>query len=191
MIKILAFAGSSRKDSVNKKLVKIASQGTKEVGAEVTIIDLADYPMPIYNGDLEAKEGLPEFAKSFKNILTEHDGILIASPEYNSSFSALLKNAIDWASRSESADEPRLSAYQNKFAAIMCATPGGSGGMKGLMMLRLQLEHIGVIVIPNQQSISQAHKAFDEDGNLIDDAKQTAIKSTGSDLVNMLKKIKS
>ncbi|MFK8066625.1 MAG: NADPH-dependent FMN reductase [Gammaproteobacteria bacterium] len=189
MIKILAFSGSSRKDSVNKKMVKIAAQGAEEAGAEVTYIDLADYPMPIYNGDLEDAEGLPKGAQKFKKILTDHDGVLISTPEYNSSFPALLKNAIDWASRSESADETRLSAYQNKIAAIMCATPGGSGGMKGLMMLRLQLEHIGVIVLPNQQSISQAFNAFDEQGNLIDSKKQIAVKKIGADLVNLVNKI--
>ncbi len=186
MIKILAFSGSSRKDSVNKKMVKIAAQGVEKAGTEVTYIDLADYPMPIYNGDLEESEGLPKPAREFKKILTEHNGILISTPEYNSNFPALLKNAIDWASRSESADETRLSAYQNKFAAIMCATPGGSGGMKGLMMLRLQLEHIGVIVLPNQQSLSQAHQAFDEQGNLVDSKKQRAVKKVGSDLANIL-----
>lgn len=189
MNKILAFAGSSRKDSVNKKLVIIAAKGAEKAGAEVTIIDLLDYPMPIYNGDLEDKDGLPEHAKSFKQILTDHDGLLIASPEYNSSFPALLKNAIDWASRSESAEELRLSAYQNKIAAIMCATPGGSGGMKGLLFLRLQLEYLGTIVLPNQQSVSQAHNAFDDQGDLIDENKQKAVKSVGADLANTLVKM--
>ncbi len=189
MNKILAFAASSRKDSLNKKLIRVAVEGAEEAGAEVTLIDLLDYPMPIYNGDLEDKDGLPEHAKSFKQILTDHDGILIASPEYNSAFPALLKNAIDWASRSESADEPRLSAYQNKIAGIMCATPGGSGGMKGLLFLRLQLEYIGVIVLPNQQSVSQAHNAFDDQGDLIDENKQKAVKSVGADLANTLVKM--
>lgn len=189
MNKILAFAGSSRKDSVNKKMLKIAAVGAEEAGAQVTIIDLIDYPMPIYNGDLETKEGLPEHAKAFKQLLLEHDGILIASPEYNSGFPALLKNTIDWASRSESPDEGGLSAYQNKIAAIMCATPGGSGGMKGLLFLRLQLEYLGMIVVPNQQSVSQAHQAFNEQGELIDPAKQKAVKSVGADLANTLLKM--
>ncbi len=191
MNKILAFAASSRKDSLNKKLIRVAVEGAEEAAAEVTLIDLLDYPMPIYNGDLEDKDGLPENAKSFKQILTDHDGILIASPEYNSSFPALLKNAIDWASRSESPDEPRLSAYQNKIAAIMCATPGGSGGMKGLLFLRLQLEYLGMIVLPNQQSVSQAHNAFDDQGDLIDENKQKAVKSVGADLANTLVKMNS
>ncbi len=189
MNKILAFAGSSRIDSVNKKLIKIAVQGAQEAGAEVTLIDLLDYPMPIYNGDLEDKDGLPEHARTFKKLLTSHDGILIASPEYNSTFPALLKNAIDWASRAESPDEPRLSAFRNKIAGIMCATPGGSGGMKGLLFLRLQLEYIGVIVLPNQQSVSNAYHAFDDQENLIDESKQKAVKSVGADLAKTLSKM--
>ena len=189
MNKILAFAGSSRINSINKKLVKVAAKGAEEAGAEVTLIDLLDYPMPIYNGDLEDKDGLPEHAKSFKQILTNHDGILIASPEYNSAFPALLKNAIDWASRAESPDEPRLSAYRNKVAGIMCATPGGSGGMKGLLFLRLQLEYLGMIVIPNQQSISQAYQAFNDQDELLNQNDQNAVKSVGTDLANTLDKM--
>ncbi len=189
MNKILAFAGSSRIHSYNKKLVRIAAQGAEEAGAEVTLIDLLDYPMPIYNGDLEEKDGLPETAKAFKQLLTEHDGVLIASPEYNSAFPPLLKNAIDWASRAESPDEPRLSAYRNKIGAILCATPGGTGGMKGLLLLRLQLEYIGVMVIPNQQSVSHAHQAFDDEGRLIDGQKHEAVKGVGADLARTLMKI--
>lgn len=189
MNKILAFSGSSRKDSFNKKMLKIAAAGAEAAGAEVTVIDLADFPMPIYNGDLEDNEGMPEHAQAFKKLLTEHDGLLIASPEYNSSFPALLKNAIDWASRSESPDEGGLSAYQNKIAAIMCATPGGSGGMKALLFLRLQLEYLSMIVLPNQQSLSQAHQAFDESDDLVEENKAAAVKSVGADLANALLKM--
>lgn len=189
MNKILAFAGSSRKDSFNKKLIRIAVDGAKEAGAEVTLIDLLDYPMPIYNGDLEEQEGIPQHARSFKQILTDHDGILIATPEYNSAFPPLLKNAIDWASRSESVNEPRLSAYQGKLAAIMSATPGMGGGMKSMLFLRLQLEYIGVIVLPNQQSVSKAHQAFDNQGHLLDEKKHNAVKSVGADLAAALVKM--
>ncbi|NOT85612.1 MAG: NAD(P)H-dependent oxidoreductase, partial [Methylococcaceae bacterium] len=102
MIKILAFAGSARKDSFNQKLVNIAARGAESVGAAVTVLTLADFEMPLYNADFEASFGLPEKAKAFKQLLIEHDGFLIASPEYNSAFSPLLKNVIDWASRAES-----------------------------------------------------------------------------------------
>lgn len=189
MTKILAFSGSSRRDSFNKKLVQIAAEGAKAAGANVTLIDLADYPMPIYNGDLEAEQGLPEAAKAFKQLLIDHDGLLIASPEYNSSFPALLKNAIDWASRAESPDEGRLIAYQGKMAGLMCATPGGLGGTKGLTMLRLQLEYIGVMVLPHQESVSVAHKAFDENGALLDSDKSDAVKQVGAELASALSKL--
>ena len=98
--KILAFAGSTRTDSFNKKLVKIAAQGARAAGAEATFIDLRDFAMPLFDEDLEANEGLPRGARQFKDLLLAHDGLLIASPEYNSSLTAVLKNAIDWASRS-------------------------------------------------------------------------------------------
>ena len=102
MLKILAFAGSSRKESFNKKLLKIAVLGVKEQGGYVTLIDLVDYPMPIFNQDLEQEQGIPENARKLKQLMVEHNAFIIASPEYNSTFSPLLKNVIDWASRAES-----------------------------------------------------------------------------------------
>ena len=175
MPKLLAFAGSSRKDSFNKRLVKIAASGAESAGATVTVIDLADFPMPIFNEDLESTKGMPDKAREFKNHLIEHDGFLIASPEYNSSLSALLKNAIDWASRSETDNEAPLVAYRGKVAAIMAASPGGLGGIRGLVFLRMLLGNIGVFVLPDQQVIPQAFKAFGDDGLLVDAKQQRAI----------------
>ena len=133
MSKILAFAGSARKESFNKKLVNIAAIGARNDGADVTVVDLADYSMPIFNQDMENTDGMPEKASEFKKLLIEHDGFLIASPEYNSAFSALLKNTIDWASRKETEDEIPLEAYKGKVAVIMAASPGGLGGLRGLV----------------------------------------------------------
>ena len=99
MTKILAFAGSARKDSLNKKLLKIAAAGAQTAGADVTLVDLADFELPLFNQDLESEQGMPEKAGEFKRLMIAHDGFLIASPEYNSAFSPLLKNTIDWASR--------------------------------------------------------------------------------------------
>jgi chromate reductase len=182
MSKILAFAGSSRKESFNKKLIKIAAKGAEEAGAIVTVVDLADYPMPLFDQDLEANEGMPENARKFKKLLAEHDAIMIASPEYNSAFSPLLKNVIDWASRAESEDEPPLSAYQGKVAVIMSASPGGLGGSRGLVFLRMLLANMGVIVLPEQIAISGAFKAFNEDGSLSDDRSQKSVVGLGSKL---------
>ncbi len=180
--KILAFAGSSRKDSFNKKLLAIAASGAQEAGADVKLIDLSDYPMPLYNQDMEVENGIPENALKFKRLLIEHDAFIIASPEYNSAFSPLLKNTIDWASRAESDDEPPLVAYQGKMAVIMAASPGALGGLRGLVFLRMLLANIGVTVLPDQQTIPQAFKAFNDKGSLIDDRKQNNVINLGKKL---------
>src|ERR1700690_2177036 len=111
--KILAFAGSTRKESFNKKLVKVAADAARAAGAEVTYLDLKDIPMPLYDGDLETEQGLPENAKKFKAMLLAHDGLLISAPEYNSSISGVLKNAIDWASRPAPGEAP-LACFAGK-----------------------------------------------------------------------------
>ncbi len=186
--KILAFAGSTREASYNKKLVKIAAEGAKAAGAEVTYIDLRDLPMPIYDEDLEAQEGIPENARKFKELLKAHQGLLIAAPEYNSSITAVLKNAIDWASRPESG-EPMLAAFTGKVAAIMSASPGGLGGLRGLIHVRSILSSINVLVLPEQKAISSAFQAFDEEGKLKDPKQLEAIEQLGSKVATLLAKI--
>jgi len=189
-INILAFSGSSRRESFNKKLLAIAALGAEEGGANVTLIDLADYPMPVFNQDLEDEKGIPKNALEFKRLLTNHDAFIIASPEYNSSFSPLLKNVIDWASRTESDTEPPMEAYQGKMAAILAASPGALGGLRGLVCLRMLLSNLGVAVLPDQQTIPRADKAFNGDGLLIDDKKQNAVKALGRKLTLMAGKLK-
>ncbi len=191
VVKVLAFAGSSRKDSFNRKVLAIAAEGARQAGADVTLIDLADFPMPLFNQDDEAREGMPEQARRFKQLLIEHDAFLIASPEYNSAFSPLLKNVIDWASRAESNDEAPLLAYKGKYAAIMSASPGGLGGMRGLVFLRMLLANIGVTVLADQQTLSGAGKAFDEQGMLNDDAKRLAFANLGEKLVATVARLKA
>ena len=129
--KITAFAGSLRTGSFNKKLLALAAAAARTAGAEVTTVDLRDLALPLFDQDLEAASGLPEGAKKFKALLRASDGLLIASPEYNSSLTAVLKNAIDWASRAESDDEPPLAAYRGKTAALCSASPGALGGLRG------------------------------------------------------------
>ena len=191
MSKILAFSGSSRNGSWNQALVKIAAGSAKEAGAEVTVINLGDYPMPLFSQDLEAAEGMPEGAKAFKRLLIEHDGFLIASPEYNSAFSPLLKNAIDWASRAESDDEPPLAAYRGKHAAVMATSPGGLGGMRGLVFLRMLLGNIGVSVLPDQQAVPNAFEAFSGDGSLSDERLERKVRGLGRQLAELLAKLNS
>lgn len=186
--KILAFAGSTRQDSYNKKLVKIAVEGAKAAGAEVTYIDLRDLPMPLFDEDLEAQEGMPVNARKFKELLLAHQGLLIASPEYNSSITAVLKNAIDWASRTDPG-EPPLAAYNNKVAAIMSASPGALGGLRGLVHLRSLLGNINVLVLPDQKAIPKAFEVFDADGKLKDADQQKAVENIGAKLATVIGKL--
>ena len=186
--KILAFAGSARAGSFNKKLVKIAAAGATDAGTDVTIIDLHDFPMPLYDGDLEQKEGLPINARKIKEIMISHQGFLISSPEYNSSVTPLFKNTIDWASRQSEGEHP-LAAFQGKVAGIMSASPGGLGGLRGLVHVRSILGNIGVIVLPNQVAVAKVHEAFNEDGTLKDKKQEEQIKKIGSDLAKILLKL--
>lgn len=188
--KILAFAGSLRKDSFNKKVLKIAVQGVKEAGGEVTLIDLQEWSLPIFNQDEEAKFGIPQTAMKLKKLFREMDGLLIASPEYNSSITAVLKNTLDWVSRPHPEEKEYLECFTGKVAALVSASPGALGGLRGLVHLRSMLGNIGVIVLPNQQSISNAETAFDANGNLKDAKKQAAVLKVGKDLVEVLEKLK-
>ena len=188
--RILAFAGSLRKDSYNKKLVAIAAQGARDAGADVTLIDLADYPLPLFDEDCEREQGMPENGKKLKQLFLEHDGLLISSPEYNSGFSAVLKNAIDWVSRSAPGEKP-LSAYVGKTAALIAASPGGFGGLRGLVPLRMLRGNIQVLVIPDQIVIAQAHEAFALDGSLKDAGKQAGTIAIGRKLAETIVKLKT
>lgn len=183
IIKILAFSGSTRTKSLNKQLVKIAAIGAKKKGAQVTYIDLKDYPLPLYDEDIEMAQGIPESAVKLKKIFEDNDGFLIASPEYNSSYSAVLKNTIDWVSRPISKDDIPLSAFSGKFASIMSAAPGNLGGLRGLYQLRELLLNINITVLPQMQGISQSFNAFTKEGMLKDPKLSDAIEKLGSQTV--------
>ena len=187
--RILAFAGSLRKDSFNKKLVRVAAAGARAAGAEVTELDLSDHRLPVYDGDLEAAQGLPEGALRLKQMFVDHDGLLIAAPEYNSSITAALKNTIDWVSRPTTADEPPLSGFVGKVAALVAASPGALGGLRGLVHLRSILSSIRVIVLPDQKAVGRAHEAFDENGALKDPAQQEAVEKIGAELGRTLSRL--
>ena len=187
--KILAFAGSTRVDSFNKKLVRIAATGASDAGADVTVIDLLDFPMPLYDGDLEQREGLPLNARKLREMMAVNDGLLISSPEYNSSISGVLKNTIDWTSRQT--DEDRVDCFKGKIAGLMSASPGRLGGLRGLVHVRAILENMGVIVIPNQVAISQANEAFNLDGAMNNEKQEQQVRKIGSDLTGILLKLNS
>lgn len=182
--KILCFAGSLRKDSFNKKLAKLAATKAEAAQATVTYIDLKDYPMPIYDGDIEASEGIAENAKKLKALMKDHQGFIISCPEYNSSITPVLKNAIDWASRPLEG-EKNLECFKGKVVALFAASPGKLGGLRGLMTVRAILESIGVICIPDQFSVAMAQEAFDSDGNLKDQKQMAELERISKRLVEV------
>jgi len=185
---ILIFAGSTRTDSYNKKLVNVAVEYAKAAGINLTKIDLRDYPMPLYDGDLEDNEGIPENAMKFRALMKEHAGFLISCPEYNSSISAVLKNTIDWASRPIKGEE-NLICFKDKVITLMSASPGGLGGLRGLVTVRSIFGNIGSIVLPTQIAVPKAHEAFDSDGKMLDPKQQKSIEGLVSGLAEFIIKV--
>ena len=186
--RILAFSGSLRKGSFNQQVVNIAADGARKAGAEVTVIHLRDLPLPVYDGDLETESGLPENARTIKELMKAHQGFLIASPENNSTMSAALKNMIDWASRPDG-DETQLECFKDKTAVILAASPGALGGLRGLNHLRAVLTSIGVLVLPDQKALPKVHEALDGNGALTDAAQQSAVEELGAKLAGVLAKL--
>jgi chromate reductase, NAD(P)H dehydrogenase (quinone) len=183
--RVLVFAGSIRSGSLNRKLARAAAAALERQGLPVTLADLRDYPMPIYDGDLEASAGLPQPAKAFKELLRSHDALAMASPEYNGSFPALLKNAIDWATRAEPG-EPRLAAFQGKKVILMSASPSQYGGQRGLRHLRQLLEMIHLEVLPAQLTVGNATAAFDAEGKVVRPEDRAALDRLAEDLAHAL-----
>jgi chromate reductase, NAD(P)H dehydrogenase (quinone) len=182
--RILAFAGATRTHSWNKKLVRLGAESVRRAGGEVTLIDLRDVAMPLYDGDVEAQEGLPPGARELKRLMLDHHGFLISAPEYNSSISAVLKNAIDWVSR-PLPDEPPAPAFRGKVAGLLAASPGQLGGIRGLFTVRQVLTVLGTLVIPTQFGLARAREAFADDGGLKDPAHQKSVDGVAGELVRI------
>lgn len=172
--KILVFAGSAREASLNKKLARAAARAIDENGGEATFIDLRDFPMPIYEGDLEAREGMPAFARKLRELFVSHPAFLIVSPENNGTIPSLLKNAIDWLSRDVDG-RSGLEPYRGKVIALMAASPGAFGGVVCLTHLRHSLSKLLAHVIPDQFPLPKADQAFAEDGSLTQPWQQKAL----------------
>jgi NAD(P)H-dependent FMN reductase len=186
--KILAFAGSLRRDSLNKKVVRVAAEGARRAGAEVTLIDLKDFPMPIYDADQHEAEGFAEHANRFQQLLLAHDGLLISSPEYNGSLPGGMKNAIDWASRVNG--EIKLgAAFKGKVGGIMTASPGSFGGIRCLGHLRSVLSILLVHVLPEEYAVTFAGEAFDDAGNFKDAKMQHLIERHGANVAETIRKL--
>ncbi|HEY7670254.1 MAG TPA: NAD(P)H-dependent oxidoreductase [Hyphomicrobium sp.] len=176
--RLLFFAGSARAGSHNKKLARLGAKIAEANGIPATFLDLDDYPMPIYHGDLEASDGQPENAKKLKAVMEAHSGIFIASPEYNASITPLLKNSLDWVSHVRSEGEAPLQVYKTRVFALGSASPGGMGGLRSLITVRQVLElGLGALVLPDQFAVPRAHEAFGEDGHLKNKEAQETFKA--------------
>ena len=191
-MRLLFFAGSTREGSYNKKLARLAQHIATANGIEGVFVDLKDYPMPLYNGDLEVEQGPPQKAVEFKALLSEYQGVFIASPEYNSSVTPLLKNTIDWVTRVSAKGETGLEVYKTRVFAISGASPGYYGAMRSLLNLRQILAvGVGATVIPQQLALPRANDAFEEGGSLKDKAQQTMLKDVVEKLAIAAKRFHS
>lgn len=187
---ILVFAGSSRTGSLNTRLAHAAAAQLQQFDARVTQLSLADYPMPLYDGDLEKRDGMPEHARRLRALFEAADGFLIVSPEHNAGISALLKNSIDWISR-ELDGQSGLIPYRGKVAALMAASPGSAGGLRGLVQLRATLTTLQVLVLPEQLALPAAHQAFDGDGTLKEERFRNMLHSVTQRLVEVTTKLRA
>lgn len=183
--KILAFAGSIRTGSFNQRLLEAAVDLLRQHEVEVTLVDLAEYDMPLLNQNDEAAHGLPPNARRLQDLLVEHDGLLLACPEYNSSITPLLKNTIDWISR-PSGDRASTVGFRGKPVALLAASGGVLGGLRGLRHVREILGNIGMIVLPGQLALGKAHEAFTPEGALADAGQTKALEGVVKPLATYL-----
>jgi NAD(P)H-dependent FMN reductase len=185
--RILAFGGSLRSASFNQQLAALAADGARHAGAEVTLLALRDFPLPLFDQDIEDKSGMPERAAYLKALFARHDGLIIASPEYNGSFSAALKNAIDWVSRATEPDEAPLKVLAGKKAVLLAASPGGYGGARGLKQLREFLGNIRIEVVGDDLTVPKVHELVDEAGTIMDQGIKSAAAASGAALALALR----
>lgn len=188
MPKILALAGSYRENSYNKRVLSVAVEGARAAGADVTVIDLRDFPLPVLNMDEVEANGFDKNALRLQDAFAEQDGILVASPEYNASIPGGLKNAIDWASR-KSEKYGMNEVFHGKVAAMITASPGSFGGIRCLSHFRGVFSIMGVNVLPSEIAVGFVSGMFDGDGTDMTDHKmKTILEKLGADLVSMLRK---
>ncbi len=191
-VKLLFFAGSARKASLNKRLVKAASLKAEEFGAEITIVDLKDYPMPIYCGDIEESDGVPEAAQKLAEIVKQHDGIFIACPEYNSSITPLLKNTLDWVSRLKTDATPPRTPWHDRVYAIGGTSMGMMGGLRGIQyMTQLLINGYQLQVIPQTVAVGRGHEIIEDDGSITNPQVEAMLIGSMKALVETAQKLKS
>lgn len=187
--KLLGICGSLRKNSSNRKLLRVAIQGAGEAGAEVTEVDLLDHPLAAFNEDDQLREGVPENARKLRRLMLDCDGALFAVPEYNTSLPGGFKNVLDWMSRKDPSGPFARSCFEGKFAAIMGASSGAFGARRSLSEMRHILHMLGMHVIPEQVSLPHGREAFDEAGNLKDESRQKAVAAVAARLVEVVSRL--
>jgi NAD(P)H-dependent FMN reductase len=183
--RILAFSGSLRHASLNTRLLHVTVDAVRDAGGSVTVVDLREFPLPLYDGDLEDTAGLPEAAGRLVTLLRAHDGLLIASPEYNSMMTPILKNTIDWCSRAD--DDP----FAGRVAAVVSASPGVFGGIRSQTQMRQLLTHLGMHVVPVTCAVGQANTAFDDQGRLTLPRSQKAVAAVAQALVDTTRRLRT
>jgi NAD(P)H-dependent FMN reductase len=179
---LLAFAGSLRQGSYNRRLIHVLVEGARAAGAEVTLIELRDYALPVYDGDIEAA-GMPEAVRQLQALMASHDGLLISTPEYNGSMPALVKNTLDWISRPTDAGGSGVALFQDKVAGIVSASPGPLGGLRSLLVLRDALAKLGLLVVPQQVAVGQAADKLPDYGILNDDRLRNGVHGVANAVV--------
>jgi NAD(P)H-dependent FMN reductase len=182
--RILAFSGSLRTASWNHRIVELAAKAASGAGAEVTMLRLRDYPLPVFDQEIEESTGLPGHAVTLKKLFREHDGFLIASPEYNGSVSGAMKNVIDWVSRPEEG-HPSLVGFKGKVAGLLACSPGRLGGLRGLAHLRLILSGIGTLVLPEQVAVPGIQDQFKDSEVIRDEGLRQAVDRVGQRLTEV------
>lgn len=189
MIRLLLVPGSTRTEAFSKRLARAASALAADVGAEATCIDLRDFAMPLYDGDLETRAGVPEAAARLRGLVKAHDALVFVSPEYNASLPAVLKNTLDWLSRPY-APEPGVSVFRDKVAGLLSSSPGALGGMRGLVHLRQILMNLGMLVVTEQFALGGAADAFAADGGLADEKHRAAVSKVLRRVVHVAERLR-
>lgn len=181
-VKLLAMPGSARRDSLNRRLLKVLVLGAEKAGAEVTLFDPREHPMPLYDGDLETDEGLPPAAARLQAMFAEHHGLLLATPEYNGFFPPLVKNSFDWLSRPlpDGSGRPGTVHVRGKPAGIVAASPGALGGIRSLQHTRQYLSNLGFLVVPEQAGVPKADTLLDASGALADERLRASVEAVGA-----------
>ena len=188
--RILALAGSLRAGSYNRRVLAVAADGARAAGADVTAVDLREFPLPVYDADLESASGLPTTVLALRERFRAAEGLLIASPEYNSAISGTLKNAFDWVSRPGPGERP-LECFKGKVAVLCAASTGALGGIRGLASVRLILGNLGVVLLPDQVALPKAAEAFDAEGGLVDPARRKSLLELGAALARATRALRS